>query len=279
MKNYTEISNKYMKENKKRTALTILGIILATVLIFAVGTFLLSFKDTMIASERANGDYEFLVRNIASDQVNKLINNAEVKDSSIYEIGSEYTMVGSDKIIGLEKGNKDYFQKIYTQKTLEGREPEADNEVIIDINVKNLLKKDVLDKVILKDNEGKEKTVTIVGISEARGYSTNSALVFTTYLDSNNLSSKSSYFAYVNLKAANNKQQIIKDVLDDASIELKEDTLSNNHELLYLTGNGAGVGMTEALRNMAIFVVVVIMICTISVIYNSFNISVIERIK
>ena len=37
-----------MKQNKKRTALTILGIVLATVLIFAVGTFLLSFRDSIL---------------------------------------------------------------------------------------------------------------------------------------------------------------------------------------------------------------------------------------
>ena len=48
MKNYSEISNRYMKQNKKRTSLTILGITLATILIFAVGTFLLSFRDSML---------------------------------------------------------------------------------------------------------------------------------------------------------------------------------------------------------------------------------------
>lgn len=111
MKNYSEISNRYMKENKKRTALTILGIVLATVLIFAVGTFLLSFRNSMIASERANSDYEFQIRNIDSNQVEKLINNAEVKDSSVYEEGIEYSILGSDRVVGLEKGNKDYFKK------------------------------------------------------------------------------------------------------------------------------------------------------------------------
>ena len=279
MKNYSEISNRYIKENKKRTSLTILGIVLATVLIFAVGTFLLSFRDSMIASERANGDFEFQIRDIDAKQVEKLINNAEVKDSSVYEEGIEYSILGSDRAVGLEKGNKDYFQKIYTGKTLEGREPEAEGEVVIDINVKNLLKVKVGDKVALIDKEGKENKVTIVGISEAKIYSSKAALTFTTYFDSKNLSSEKNYVAFVNLKSEKNKQEIIKNVLEDAKIGIIEGRVENNSELLYLTGNGAGVGMTEALRNMAIFVIVVIMVCTITVIYNSFNISVIERIK
>ena len=279
MKNYSEISNRYMKENKKRTALTILGIVLATVLIFAVGTFLLSFRDSMIASERASGDYEFQITNINSNQVEKLINNAEVKDSSVYEEGIEYSILGSDRVVGLEKGNKDYFQKIYTGATLEGREPEAEGEVVIDINVKNLLNLKVGDNVTLIDKEGKENKITIVGISEAKVYSSNAALTFTTYFDSNNLSGEKNYVAFVNLKSEKNKQEIINKVLEDAKIGSGEGRLENNSQLLYLTGNGAGVGMTEALRNMAIFVIVVIMVCTITVIYNSFNISVIERIK
>jgi putative ABC transport system permease protein len=279
MKSYTEISNRYMKENKKRTVLTVLGITLATVLIFAVGTFLLSFRDTMVASERANGDFEFRINNINSEQANKVINNAEVKDSSVSEIGEQYSISGSDRVINLEKGNKDYFQKIYTQKTLEGREPEAEDEAIIDINVKNILNLKVGDQVVLKDKDLKEKKVTIVGISEAGMYSSSSALEMSGYFDSSNLSSVSKYFVYVNIKSDSNKQEIIKNVLADANIEKSDDTIKDNNEILYLTGNGAGVGITEALRNMAIFVIVVIMVCTISVIYNSFNISVIERIK
>ena len=100
MKNYSEISNRYMKQNKKRTSLTVLGIILATVLIFAVGTFLLSFRDSMLVEQRrTGGDYEFILRNITSEQVDKIKNNAEVKDTSLLlSSDDEYTIEGKDEI-------------------------------------------------------------------------------------------------------------------------------------------------------------------------------------
>lgn len=59
MKSYSEISNRYMKENKKGTILTIMGVALAAVLIFTIGTLFLSFKDAMLLNERSRGDYEF----------------------------------------------------------------------------------------------------------------------------------------------------------------------------------------------------------------------------
>ena len=185
MKSYGEISNRYIKQNKKRTSLTILGIVLATILIFAVGTFLLSFRDTMIADERAKRDCEFAVMKINSEQVKRLINNAEIKDSSIQEANDLYAISGSDRQVYLEKGNEDYFKKIFTAKTIEGREPEAKGEVVVDVNVKNLLDVNVSDKVKLIDVQGKENEVSIVGISESQGYISNNALTFTTYFDQN----------------------------------------------------------------------------------------------
>jgi putative ABC transport system permease protein len=267
-----------MKENKKRTALTILGITLATVLIFAVGTFLLSFKDSYIASERANADYEFQIRRINKEQVDKVINNAEVKDSSIYSEGKIYSISGSVKTANLSEGNEDYFKKIKTTEIYEGREPEKAGEAIIDSGGKALLKTNVGDEYTLKGTNGDVK-VKIVGVYKAASYSSDGAITFTTYLDDSSLNAGDNYNVYVNLKSEKDKQKIIDKVISDANVQVKDGTKNENTELLYLTGNGSGSGITNALKNMAIFVIAIIMVCTITVIYNSFNISVIERIK
>ncbi|MDD6796650.1 MAG: hypothetical protein PUE01_14810, partial [Clostridiaceae bacterium] len=95
MKSYSEISNRYMKENKKRTALTIVGITLATILIFAIGTFLLSFRDSMIEQLRAKGDFEFIITGGNGEQVKKIIDNAEIKN---------YAIDGDIKSFIMEKG-------------------------------------------------------------------------------------------------------------------------------------------------------------------------------
>ena len=64
MKSYSDITLKYLKKNKKRTLLTIIGIIISLSLISGVGFLGLSFNEYMY--NRAidnNGDYEFGFRN------------------------------------------------------------------------------------------------------------------------------------------------------------------------------------------------------------------------
>lgn len=278
MKSYSQITNRYMKENKKRTALTIVGITLATVLIFAVGTFLLSFRDSYISSIRAEEDYEFQIRDINKDQVDKVINNAEIKDSSIFNQGEVYSLKDSAKTVNLSSGNKDYFEKIKTKEILEGREPEKTGEVIIDGSEKVLLKANLGDEYTLIGPKGEIKA-KIVGVYKAARYASEGPIAFTTYLENSAINEESNYTVYVNLNSEKDKQEIMNKVISNANIEIKDGNRIENTELLYLTGNGSGSSITGALKNMAIFVVAIIMVCTITVIYNSFNISVMERIK
>lgn len=279
MKSYSEISNRYMKQNKKRTSLTVMGIVLATVLIFAVGTFLLSFRDSMIAEKkRSSGDAEFVLYNITNDQGEKIRNNAEVKDTSIIVNDNiSYKMDGVEKDISISRGNKDYYEKMQTSKILEGRTPINENEVIINTSYKRILNVNVGDEITLKDDSENIKVLKIVGIEESTGYSSDVAMGLMGYFDDSNLEENLDYTLYINLKSKKNKQEIISKVMEENNIDYKNK--SDNHELLYLTGNGGNNYISSSLNKMAIFVIITIMICTIVVIYNSFNISVIERIR
>jgi putative ABC transport system permease protein len=279
VKSYSEISNRYMKQNKKRTSLTVMGIVLATVLIFAVGTFLLSFRDSMIAEKkRSGGDAEFVLYNITNDQGEKIKNNAEVKDASIIvDDNTNYKIDGVEKDISISRGNKDYYEKMQTSKILEGRTPINENEVIINTSYKRILNVNVGDEITLKDDSENIKVLKIVGIEEGTSYVSDSAIGLMGYFDDINLEENLDYTLYINLKSKKNKQQIISKIMEENNIDYKNK--SDNHELLYLTGNGGNSYVTSSLKKMSIFVIITIMICTIVVIYNSFNISVIERIR
>ncbi|GAA0084050.1 ABC transporter permease [Clostridium sp. CTA-7] len=279
MKSYSEISNRYMKQNKKRTSLTVMGIVLATVLIFAVGTFLLSFRDSMIAEKkRSGGDAEFVLYNITNNQGEKIKNNAEVKDTSIIvDDNTNYKIDGVEKDISISRGNKDYYEKMQTSKILEGRTPINENEVIINTSYKRILNVNVGDEITLKDDSENIKVLKIVGIEEGTSYASDSAIGLMGYFNDTNLEENLDYTLYINLKSKKNKQQIISKIIEENNIDFKNK--SDNHELLYLTGNGGNSYVTSSLKKMSIFVIITIMICTIVVIYNSFNISVIERIR
>lgn len=279
MKNYSEISNRYMKQNKKRTSLTVFGITLATILIFAVGTFLLSFRDSILIEERKiSGDYEFVLKNITSEQVDKIKNNAEVKDVSLaFQSDDEYKIEGRDGTLIFNYGNKDYYEKIQTSPIKEGRAPAKEDEILINQSVKVILKVNVGDKLNIKSVNGNEKVVEIVGVEEGTYYSSDNIFSVKSYLDDKNLDKNDKYKLYLNLKSDRNKQDIIAKITEENNIN-KESIISNS-TILYLTGNGGNQNFSDSLKNMAIFVIITIIISTIVVIYNSFNISVIERIK
>lgn len=279
MKNYSEISLRYMKQNKKRTVLTIVGIALATILIFAIGTFLLSFRDAMIKENRQNyGEYEFLLNNLSSSEAEKVINNAEIKNTSILKIrNNEYKLKGNEeKSVYIYYVDSNYFQKIYTNKIIEGRVPETSNEVIIDNYTQKSLKVNVGDTLNLESKDGEKKNFKIIGVSEAKYYS---GINIYSYFDSSKLDDNYKYALSVNLKSEKNKQKIINKVISEAEINLNNDTKVDNSTLLYLTGNGGNESKVAAIQYIAMFVIGIIMISTIIVIYNSFNISVVERMR
>ena len=279
MKNYSEISLRYMKQNKKRTALTIMGITLATILIFAIGTFVLSFRDTMIEDIRENGeDYEFILNKLSGEEAEKVINNAEVKNTSIVRQGNNgYKLKGEEnKEAYINYVDKGYFQRMYSDKIIEGNIPEASEEAIIDTYTKEKLKIKVGDTFTLENKIGENKNFKVVGIAQPKYYS---GINIYAYFDNSKLDGNYKYSVAVNLKSEKNKQKIINKVISDANIEVIANSKIDNSTLLYLTGNGGNDLKSAAIQNMAIFMMAIIMISTIIVIYNSFNISVIERMK
>ncbi len=279
MRSYSEISTRYMKENKKRTTLTIMGIALATILIFAIGTFLLSFKDSMLQNLlRIGGEYEFKINDINSTEVEKLINNAEVKSNAILMgEAKEYKTKATGAEAWVYAGDKNYYEKIYTNEIIEGVKPAKENEIIVDTYTRNALKIKLGEEITLEDKNGQEDIFKVVGVTEPQGYFGGYNIY--SYFDRSKLNSDSNYSVYINLNSKKDKQEIINKVLSDANIELEDYTKEDNSQVLYLTGNGGNEHVSAGIMNIAIFVIAIIIICTITVIYNSFNISVIERTK
>ena len=71
MKSYSDITLKYLKKNKKRTLLTIIGIIISLSLISGVGFLGLSFN-------------EYMFSNVDKDVVNTLRNDVDLKNVGVF---------------------------------------------------------------------------------------------------------------------------------------------------------------------------------------------------
>ncbi|WP_244835105.1 ABC transporter permease [Clostridium sp. BJN0001] len=279
MKSYSTLSIRYLKENKKKSILTILGITMASILISAVFTFALSFVDSMISYERSIKNWEFSLNSITKTNAINVKNNVEIKDVSIQGKTENLFLGSENKKTNLTKSGGEYYNNIYRNKIISGKYPSKENEVVLDKVTADKMSVDVGDEIKLKDNDGNILAYSISGLTEFDKVSANENITLYGFLDYDNLPEDSSYKVYVNLKSKKNKQDIIKNVIEDSKIEITEGTKTDNSELLYLTGNGGSDDITASMKKVAAFFIIIIMVCTITVIYNSFNISVLERMR
>ena len=145
MKNYKEITWRYLKEQKKRAILTLFGIILSVALISAIGTMIVSVREQFIKEAiRDNGSFHAAFIDIDKEKLDKIKNHVEVEDYGIvknigYGAVKETTEIDRERY-GEETPPYRYIEvKGYDKKALdllpldiaEGRFPEKSNEIAI----------------------------------------------------------------------------------------------------------------------------------------------------
>lgn len=294
---------KSLKLNKKRTIVTIIGIMLSTALICGVAGLVSSFQNSLIDWARTNdGNYHVTFKNVSSDKAQYVTENQKVKD---YFLSSS---LGWANLEGSKATNKPYLHVLaYDKKALEnygvvltdGRLPQNPNEIIITesvltgarvslkigdtitLNIGTRKSNDDYylndDNLYTEDDESivdtKEKTYTIVGFMEtldvenlySPGYS---AL---TYMDE----TPSVIDISVLYKSPKEYEKTTKDICKTLNLNFDGDVYVNSDFLRF-----QGVmsdSMLNVLYTIAGVVIFIIVISSVFVIRNSFSISVSEK--
>lgn len=224
-----KLTKKNLLLNKKRTIVTIIGIILSVALIMALSSMVVSFKSSMtIFEKKRSGNYHVSFDYVKSTDVDKLKNNRYIED--VYFTKE----IGYSKLEGIQNEDKPYvYVMAFDFKALEnlglnlteGRLPQTSNEIVIPRHLKTNGRVDlkVGDKIslgigkrlsdgeilnqhnpYLKDEEKFEKEYdkeyTIVGVVERISYSLESysspGYTFVTCLDDTNEALYSAYARY-----------------------------------------------------------------------------------
>ena len=294
---------KSLKLNKKRTIVTIIGIMLSTALICGVAGLVSSFQNSLIDWARTNdGNYHVTFNDVPSDKAQYVTENQKVKD---YFISSS---LGWANLEGSKTTNKPYLHVLaYNKKALEnygvvltdGRLPQNSNEIIItesvltgarvflkigDTITLNIGTRKSNDDYYLNDDalyteddesivDTKEKTYTIVGFMDtldvenlySPGYS---AL---TYMDE----TPSAIDISVLYKSPKEYEKTTKDICKTLNLDFDEDIYVNSDFLRFqgiMSDN-----MLYVLYTIAGVVIFIIVISSVFVIRNSFSISVAEK--
>lgn len=313
MRSYKEITYRYLKGQRNRTLLTILGIILSVALVSAIGTIIVSARGALITEAiRENGAHHAIFMGIDRESTDKLINHVAVSDAGISKIEGAAIVKETTK-----EEREDYGWDIpyryleiegYDKKSLEmlpfniesGRVPETPEEIALEHWVIEYFDKEVKlgdkiklnlgnrifqkdenpegEKVVTKESfeKTKEKEYTVVGFIKPQ-YIWKGNLVTTAIIGMSNEMEEGNYNAYIkipNVKDANKK---IMDIAND--IGISEGNVQYNNKLLRLYAESLSDTFNKSMITLLAFIVGLIVVSTVAVIYNAFNISVLERIS
>ena len=295
---YTTLTLRYLKENKKRTIVTIIGIILSTALICGIGNIYNSFMDYQFRQTiKSNGDFHATFYDVQKEDLSKITKSAGISKyaySKNLDFGKYNDEKSLTQIKSYDKGALEGYQ--ITLK--EGKLPTNNKEIVVSEDSPLLKENKIGDKITLtvgkrvnKDGddltgfwmEDDEKLINthkeeykIVGIISKPGFEYGKQVTTAiTYLDINAMGDKGSINVSI---SANNPKEIysIASVIGD---NLNNENIIFNEHLLRLQNASVYDNINDSITKSTIFITSLVIICTIATVYNAFSISISERKK
>ena len=260
-----KLTIKNLKLNKKRTIVTIIGIMLSVALITAVASMYASGIKSLIKYETLiKGDFHTAFYNVPTSDIDKFVNNRNIEKLNITE-GLGYAKIDSkneDKPYAYLKGfTKDALNNL-SVRLVKGRLPENTNEIVIPTHLKTNGRLDLKlnDSITLEvgkriDSKGDElsqsdkyqntageqlvemqtKTYKIVGIIERPAtnieYYTAPGYTFITYIDSKNLSGNVDIYAKFTKDGVKNWDKTIANILGVSQVLFRKVYKVYNQEI------------------------------------------------
>jgi len=294
-----------LKLNKKRTIVTIIGIILSGAMICGVAALMASFQDLFVESAKVlDGNFHATFYDVPIEDKDVILNNANT------ETGMLSREEGIAKPENVVDPDRPYIQiKAYDDKAFEnmpvrlksGRFPMRDGEIVISEQLtreKNQgweigqeitlpIGSRVVSGEVLKASdpladsevfqERESKTYRITGIIEKPRFQAYSSPVYTaiTYLDDNLLGTDDTVNISVLLEKPGEIYELVPQMAKAADIE----KYSYNNELLRWMGISSNENYNRLVTSMGLIVIILIAVGSVAVIYNAFAISVSERKK
>ncbi|BCJ93821.1 ABC transporter permease [Anaerocolumna cellulosilytica] len=304
---FNKVTLQSMKKSRTRTIVTIIGVILSAAMITAVATFgttLLSFL--LNISIQKYGDWHVAFMDAPSSFVQERTHDNEVTNTAVFE------NIGYAMLDGVKSPEKPYlFIAGFSQETfhtlpislISGRQPENSGEVLVPAHValkggvrftvgdtlslavgsrmdggKNLSQYDpylsvgksgVAKEVLVPEED---RTYTVVGICERPGFEEHSAPGYTLITKADTTNQADSFSLFVKLKNP-------RGIKAYASSKAGAGAYVFNDSVLRFLGVSDNKLFNALLYTVGGILIAIIMVGSIFLIYNAFNISLNERIR
>lgn len=262
---YKQLSSRYLKGNIKRTILTLVGIVLSVALISTIGQFMRGSQLTHIESIKKVYGFSFhvAISNYDEAMLNKIRYNPQIESCGLMSQGR--TIPVGD--VSVQMNFADHrAMDFLTYSLISGKLPVNEHEAVVDSWTLPYIKKD------LKIGDSFEldgKTYQLIGLLENAVSSQESKVGrLITYKQEFAIGEGQILFE-INQKANFNE------VLDEVKSLTDKENIFINEELIRVLKPQSNSSMLALL----VIVVSIVVIATVLVIYNAFQISVVERMK
>ncbi|TEB07928.1 macrolide transporter ATP-binding /permease protein [Pelotomaculum schinkii] len=276
MNGYLDLGYKYLAAHKKRTRLSIFSIVLSVALvvgIFSMLDVLLKFEKVQVIHDY--GNYHLLVNNATDEEKEAISSRIDVKNTGTW-ISFKSGSLNSNQcdIVALN----DNFATNMNMNLLTGTYPEAENELMIENWVAEKLGVGTGDTVSFAFEDKTERPFVISGIfadyAGTKASGEPGVAISMKAAEKANVE-KTSLFLIEFKERANMKnaeQQIME------SLRISEDRIGRNDRLLAVIGQSdhkAAVGLYQ----VGAILFFIVLIAGVVMIYNTFNISVTDRMR
>ena len=305
---YTSLTLRYLKQNKRRTLVTIIGIILATALICGIGNICTSFMDYQMRDQiQSSGSFYATFTDIDKEKASVI-----TKSSGVSEYGYKKNL-GS--VIWDKKNSTSLDINVFDKNTInsfqitlkKGSYPKNESELIVTQDLLNKWNKKIGDKITLNlgeliyDDMGmisklknpQKTTFKIVGTLDKALYNSKFAIAG---FDINSVDKNEKFDVSICTKnpkdiyktaisIGKNIGLVQKDNPKDESYNYDEQAnlyfkdIEYNEGLLRLLGASSYSNINITLLLIVGLVASLVIIATIATIYNSFSIAISERKK
>ena len=288
-----KLTIRHLKLNKRRTLVTIIGIMLSCALMLGIGLLISSARESAIESvKKYSGDQHAYVLDLSTDEYSKLLKNDKIDkiEYSSYLGFSEHEYRDNDYTLAFVAADENYFEHL---TLLDGRMPKNENEILIPkalnekydlgstmnielyyyyygdsyIPVYNISMYNDLEKKVAGN-----KSFKVVGVIEDDIYSYYDMFNIIT-LNKNNYKDHMNCFLY--MKKMKDTYDVVENITKQ--FNLSTNASSTNVALLELYGASKFSNLTSTMVTLLVFVLTILSIGCAIVIYNSFAISVMER--
>lgn len=296
---FNKVALQGLKKNRTRTLVTIVGVALSAALITAVATFAVSLQNYMVGGAVMKyGNWHVAFPDADSSFVQEQADDSRVANIASFENIGYGALTGGqnpDKpYLFIARFSKEAFSTLPVE-LLSGRLPENSSEIMIPAHVaaNGGVKFSVGDTLTLAvgtrqtENEtlnqhdpyrsgeetliaAAEKTYTVVGICQRPAFEERSAPGYTLITTADTVTPASSFSAFVALE----KPSQLRSYADE---QTESHTYFLNDEVLRFMGLSEDTVFNALLYSVGGILVALIMLGSVFLIYNSFNISLNER--